>query len=138
MTPKEECEALMNELMPIGINFIKKKGEFYPYCAVMNLDSTINLVGFYDGDDYPDSKEVMENLKETCSEFALEKKIKASGIAWNTSVASEDGSETDAILISLEHIDGYSVKIGLPYMKGIFKRVKLGNIFALEGDKDIF
>lgn len=138
MLPKEECEALMNELMPIGIKFLKKNGEFYPYCAVMNVDDTINLVGYYDRDEFPNSKEVMEYFKETCRQFAIDKKIKASGIAWNTSVTSEDGSEIDAILISLEHRDGYSVKVGLHYKKRIFRGVKVGSIFALDGDNEIF
>lgn len=138
MSPKEECEVLMNKLIPIGIGFLNNYGEFYPYGAVINIDDTIKLLEFYKGNDSPASKEVIDGLKEGCKQLALDEKIKASGIVWNTSVTSNDGKETDAIIISLEHKDNYSVKVAFPYKIGLFKKVKLGNLFALEGDKSIF
>jgi hypothetical protein len=138
MLPKEECEILMNDLLPIGVDFLKKYGEFYPYGAVLSKDDTIELLGFYEGNEFPPSKDIIDGLIETCKQLAENGEIKASGIAWNTSVTSNDGSETDSIIISLEHKDNYSVKVGLPYKIGLFKKVKLGNLFALEGDKNIF
>ena len=138
MSPKEECEILMNELMPIGVDFLKKHGEFYPYGAVINIDGTIKLLGFYEGSEFPASKDIIDGLIETCKQFAVNGEIKASGIVWNTSVTSTDGKGTDSIIISLEHKENYSVRVGLPYKIGLFKRVKLGNLFALEGDKSVF
>lgn len=138
MSPKEECETLMNELMPIGVKLLKKHGEFYPYGAVINKDDTIKLLGFYEGNEFPPSKDIIDDLIVACNQLAVNGEIKASGIAWNTSVISTNGKETDSILISLEHIDNYSVKVGLPYKIGLFKKVKFGKLFALEGDKSIF
>jgi lipid II:glycine glycyltransferase (peptidoglycan interpeptide bridge formation enzyme) len=138
MSPKEECEVLMNELMPIGINFLKKYGEFYPYAAVMNMDGSIRLLEYYDGNEFPESKDLINNLRETCQQFAGNKEIKASGIVWNTSLISSNAKEEDVILVSLEHKDEYSIKVALPYKKGFFKKVKLGNLLALEGEKTIF
>ena len=35
MMPKEECEELLNALLPFAVNQLKKYGEFYPFGAVM-------------------------------------------------------------------------------------------------------
>lgn len=137
MSPKEECEALMNELITVGINLLKKQGEFYPYAAVMNIDGTTKFVEYYDGNEFPESEALINNLRETCKQFACDKEIKASGIVWNTSVSLPSGKE-DAILVSLEHKDDYCVKVALPYKLGFFRKVKTGNLLALEGDNEIF
>ena len=53
-------------------------------------------------------------------------------------IASADGKPTDAIIVSLEHKDDYSVIVGEPYKVGLFKKVTFGNLFAMEGKHDIF
>lgn len=138
MSPKEECEVLMNELLPIGVDFIKKHGEFYPYGSVMNMDETITLMEFYEGNEFPSAKDIFNGLKDACKKLAIDEKIKACGIVSNASVFLSDGVESDAIIISLEHKEKYSVKVALPYKVGFLKRVKFGNLIALEGDKNIF
>ena len=56
----------------------------------------------------------------------------------NASVTSPDGKPSDAIIVSLEHKEGYSVIVGKPYKIGLFKKVKFGDLFAMEGKHDIF
>ena len=44
MIPKEECEELLNALLPFAVNQLKKYGEFYPFGAVMyNNNETANM-----------------------------------------------------------------------------------------------
>ena len=69
--------------------------------------------------------------------MAQKKKIKASGIAWNGTFTS-NGKQTDAIIVSLEHQDDYSVIVGLPYKIGLFKKIKFGELFAQSGNSDVF
>ena len=117
---------------------MKKYREFYPFSAVMLMDDSIELTGSYDGNEHPESKDVLETLKQIHKQLASEDKIKASGLVWNASVASADGKPSDAIIVSLEHKDNYSVIVGEPYKIGWFKKVTFGNLFALEGKHDIF
>ena len=70
--------------------------------------------------------------------MAIEGKIKASGIVWNSSVVTEGGKPADAIIVSLEHVDNYSVIVGEPYKIGLFKKVVFGELFAMEGQHNIF
>ncbi len=138
MTPKEQCEMILDKLLPFAEEQMKKHREFYPFAAVMLMDDSIELTSVYDGNKHPESKDVLEALKQTHKQLASDGKIKASGIVWNASVASADGKPSDAIIVSLEHKDAYSVIVGEPYRISLFKKVSFGNLFALAGKHDIF
>ena len=138
MTPKEQCEVLLDRLLPFAEDQIKKHCEFYPFAAVMLADNSIELTDGYNRNEHPESKDVLEMLKQIHKQLAYEEKIKASGIVWNASVASADGKPSDAIIVSLEHKANYSVIVGVPYKIGLFKKVTFGNLFAMEGKHDIF
>lgn len=138
MTPKEQCEILLDTLLPFAEDQMKKHREFYPFAAVMHTDDSLELTGSYDGNEHPESKDVLEALKQIHKQLASDGKIKASGIVWNASVASADGKPSDAIIVSLEHKDNYSVIVGEPYKIGLFKKVTFGQLFAMEGKQDIF
>ena len=138
MTPKEQCELLLDKLLAFAEDQMKKYREFYPFAAVILTDDTVELTGSYDGNEHPESKDVINDLIQIHRQLASEGKIKASGIAWNASVASEDGKPSDAIIVSLEHKNNHSVIIGEPYKIGLFKRITFDNLFAMEGKHDIF
>ena len=138
MTPKEQCEVLLDQLLPFAENQLKKHREFYPFAAVILMDDTVELTESYDGNEHPESKDVINKLIQIHRQLASEGKIKASGIVWNAGVTLEDGKPTDAIIASLEHKDDYSVIVGTPYKIGLFKKVTFGNLFAMQGKHDIF
>ena len=138
MTPKEQCEVLLDKLLPFAEDQMKKHREFYPFAAVMLMDDSVELTGSYDGNEHPESKDVLADLIQIHKQLAAEGKIKASGIVWNAGIASADGKPTDAIIVSLEHKDNYSVIVGEPYKIGFFKKITFGNLFAMEGKHDIF
>lgn len=48
--------------------------------------------------------------------MAAENKIIASAIVFDAKITGNDGIE-DAIIVSLEHIDNYSVNVAFPYKK---------------------
>jgi len=138
MTPKEECEVLMNELLPVASTFLNKNGEFYPFGSVLKIDGQVEQVAFYDGDEFPKSEDVIKNLINVFHQRALNSEIKASGIIWDAKVVCPDNTKSDAIAISLEHIDDYCVTVFFPYKKTILKRIKWKPLFASEGDRNIF
>lgn len=138
MTPKEQCEILLDKLLPFAEQQMKKYREFYPFAAVLLEDDSVELTASYDGNEHPEPKAVLEDLKQIHKKLAAEGKIKASGIVWNAGVNSAGGKPTDAIIVSLEHRDNYSVIVGEPYKIGLFKTVSFGNLFAMEGKQDIF
>lgn len=138
MTPKEECEVLMNELFPIASTFLNKNGEFYPFGSVLKQDGLVEQVAFYDGNEFPKSEDVIKNLTNVFYQRALDKEIKASGIVWEAKVLCPDNTKSNAIVISLEHSNDYSVTVVYPYKKNFFGKIKWRTMFAAEGDRNIF
>ncbi|MBQ7378798.1 MAG: hypothetical protein IJW70_03845 [Clostridia bacterium] len=138
MTPKEQCEVLLDKLLPFAEEQMKKYREFYPFAAVLLSDDSVELTASYDGNEHPESQKVLNDLTQIHKQLADEGKIKASGIAWNASVSSANGKPVDAVIVSLEHKDGYSVIVGQPYKIGWLKKVKFGDLFAMPGRHDIF
>ena len=137
MTAKEECEFLMNDLLPSVQHLLEKNHEFYPAGSVMNADVSIEFTTSYDGNEHPASQDVVNFLTKAHKALAKQKHIKASAIAFNASVIVA-GKKTDAIVMRLEHQSGYSITVGLPYTMNLFKKIKYGDMFAQRGSHDIF
>lgn len=137
MTQKEECELLMQAIMPLAEHLLRRYKEFHPIGAVLNCDDTVALTAVYDGNEHPDSVSMIKDLVDVHRETAREGNIKVSGICWNSTI-SNDGKKEDAIVISLEHKEGYSVIVGETYGIGLFKRIKFGEFFALPGRHEVF
>jgi len=139
MTPKEECEVLMDELIKIALNFLNKSEEFYPFGGVMKTNGIVEYVAFHDGKEFPSSEDVKMGLIEALHQRALDCEIKATGIVWDaTKVLCPDNTKSDAVIINLEHCDDYSVSVVYPYKKTFFRKIKWKAPFAGLGDKNIF
>ena len=138
MTPKQECEELMNQILPFSEEMLNKYGVFFPYGSVMNNDQSIRPVAYYDGNEQPQSQDVINNLKRIYKEYAIKKEIRASAIIWDAKMKSPVTNELiDAVIVSIEHKENYSVQVVFPY-KMINGKVSWGEVFAMKGLNDIF
>ncbi len=137
MIAKEESEVLLDALLSASEKLLKKNGEFYPIGAVLSNDNNVTFTALHSENEFPDSKRVINDLISSHKQLAQNNEIKVSGISWNGAVDLE-GKTTDAIIVSLEHKDNYSVIVGLPYKIGLFNKIKLGELFAQNGNNDIF
>ena len=141
---KSECEFLVGVLLPLAEKYIRKHGEFYPFGAVLLNNGTVEMLNTYDENVPFDSKLAIDSLINTYKKLASEEKIKASAIAWHSTMKKSNGENSDAIIVSLEHKNKYSVVVAESYVeagiikKGIFKRVKFDDFCAFEGKHDIF
>ena len=137
MSPKEQCEELLNSILSQAAAFIEKYQEFYPIGEIINSDNEVRGTAVYDGNDIPEPTDVLQQLVEVHRLLATQNQILVSGIAWNAEVTSK-GKVEDAIIVSLEHKDGYSVIVGRIYKIDASHKVEFGEIFALEGKHDVF
>ena len=137
MTAKEECEVLLDALLSASEKLLKKNGEFYPIGSVLSNDDNVTFTSVHSDSEFPDSKSVINDLICSHKQLAQNHEIKVSGISWNGAV-DLGGKTTDAIIVSLEHKDDYSVVVGLPYKSGSFNKIKFGELFAQNGNNDIF
>ena len=108
------------------------------YTWVLDIWPDSVLATIHSDNAFPDSESVICDLTIAHKQRAKNNEIKASGIAWNATIVSPDGKKSDAIVVSLEHQENYSVVVGLPYKFGLFKKIQFGELFAEEGKNDIF
>ncbi len=139
MNPKQECEQLLNSVLPVAKLMLKDHGEFYPYGGYMEPDGQIVHCGAKDeSTDHPLSMDLIEVLRNTFREMALSNRCKAVALICDVRVSSPGSSEKrDAIQASLDHVDGYSVKVFFPYLV-LNGQVVYGESYACRGDNDIF
>lgn len=137
MSPKEECEILLDSLLSASVSLLEKNGEFYPIGAVLSNDAVATFTAVHSGNEFPDSRQVIQELISAHKQMAQNNEIKASGIAWTAVIASEK-EKSDAIIVSLEHRDEYSVMVGLPYKIDLFKKTEFGELFAQRGNSNVF
>lgn len=139
MNAKRESERLMNEILPLAKKMLQEYGEFHPYGGYMKPDGEIVHVGVEDLEtEYPKAIDLIYILRNSLQKKARANQCKATAIVLNIGVkAPGSGSQNDALQVSLDHIDGYSVEVFFPYQV-INREVVYGEIFAQEGKHVIF
>jgi hypothetical protein len=137
-SPKAECEFLMNDALPFAEERLLKHGEFFPYGSALAANGEIVCVGVYDGREQPPSKDVILLMKQAFQQGAKSGEYKATALVYDVLVTfPPSGKKSDAIAVSLNHRDDYSVIVFFPYeiKEG---RLQFGEAFAQEGEADIF
>jgi hypothetical protein len=135
---KIECETLMNSALPFAEQMLKQHGEFFPYGAALNSKGSIVSVAAYEGEERPRSTEVIRLLKQAFVRGASSGEYKATALVYDVKVTLPSSSEkSDAISVSLNHRDSYSIIIVIPY---VLKngQLTLGEVFAQKGEADVF
>ncbi|MGK9230854.1 hypothetical protein KXS07_05805 [Inquilinus limosus] len=137
-TSKDDCEVLLNTLLPDAKQHLRRWGEFFPFGGTMDIDGKIALVMGYDGREQPPSADVIGLIKYEFIEGARSGRLKATALVYDVRVAlPSTGVKSDAVAVSLNHRDGYSVIVLFPYrLKG--RELTMDAAFAQQGEADIF
>ncbi len=136
--PKADCEALMNSVLPFAEQMLTTHREFVPFGGAMRPDRQLVSVAGYEGNEHPKSVEVIALLKEGLIAAAQNGEYKATAIVYDVRVKLPLLEEkSDAIAISLNHRDNYSVIVLFPYKINAGQLI-LGTAFAQKGEADIF
>jgi len=120
MQPKADCEVVMNFGLPLAEELLKRHGEFLPFAAAMRPNGEIVCLGAYDGREVPSLAgsfaEIIRSLKDTLIAGARRQEYMATALFYEVGFTLPSSSERrDAVAVSLNHRDGYSVIVLLPY-----------------------
>ena len=139
MGPKEECEKLMDVLLPFALQMLERYGEFYPFGGMITRDGKIVQIGAMDDDmDHPKSQPLIDTMVSTFREKAKNGDCRATGIVVDVKVVPPDRAEkVDAIQLRMDHHDGYSVEVFFPYERR-GKNIEVQPAFASKGSSLIF
>jgi hypothetical protein len=136
--PKTDCEVLMNSVIPFAEQMLSSLGEFLPFGGAMRPGGELVSVGGYDGDDHPKSLDLIRLIKDGLIKAAREGQFKATALVYDVRVIlPSTGNKSDAIAVSLNHRDNYSIVVIFPYKLDSGK-LTVGNAFAQKGEADIF
>jgi hypothetical protein len=140
--PKADCETVMNFGLPLAAEILKRHGEFLPFGAAMRANGEIVCLGAYDGRGYPSLAgsfaELIGSLKETFVAGARRQEYVATALFYEVGITlPADSERIDAVAVALDHRDGYSVIVLLPY-KIEDGAVVYDNPQAQPGEADIF
>lgn len=137
-TPKAECEKLMGAALPFAEQMLQQHGEFFPYGAALKSNNEIASVAGYDGREQPPSKDIIRLVKQGFVQGAKSGEYKATALVYDVKVAlPSSGLKSDAIAVSLNHRENYSVIVLFPYqLKN--GQITFGEVFAQKGDSDVF
>lgn len=137
--PKDEVDALMNEVLPFAQKMLAEHGEFYPYGGAISSKGEFIHVGAHDGDEHPPSQRLIAILTESFQAQAKAGAYTATAIVFDVRVKPPSSEQkTDAIQINLDHRDGMSVECFLPYQIRGKNDVVYGEMFAQKGSGKIF
>jgi hypothetical protein len=135
---KADCEVLMSSVLRFAEHMLTNYGEFLPFGGAMRPDGELVSVAGYDGDKHPQSADVIRLLKEGFVKSAHQSQYKATALVYDTRIKlPPTGESSDAIAVSLNHRDSYSIVVILPYRIDGGK-LTVGSAFAQDGEGDIF
>jgi hypothetical protein len=135
---KAECEEVMNTLIPFAQQMLQKNAEFFPFGGAMKVNGEISYIAGYDGREQPPSVDIIELLKDGFRSGARSGEYKATALVYDVRVmVPSSGQKSDAVAVSLNHRDGYSVIVYFPYQIKTSK-VTFGDAFAKKGEADVF
>ena len=135
---KSDCEALMNAVLPFAEQMLSDHGEFYPFGGAMRPSGEIVSLAGYDGREHPPSTDIIGLIKEGFVKGAKEGQYKATACVYDVRVVlPQTNQQSDAIAVSLNHQDNYSVIVLFPYTLRAAKPV-FAAAFAQKGEADIF
>src|SRR5436305_362529 len=117
--PKADCEKVMNFGLPLAGD-PDTPWRVPALGAAMRPNGDIVCLGAYDSRSYPSLAgsfaELIRSLKDAFVAGARRLEYVATALFYEVAITSAaDGERTDAVAVSLDHREGYSVIVLLPY-----------------------
>ena len=143
---RDDANEVLNASVTYAKRMLRKYGQFGPFAYRMKEDGDVALEVVAQHDMPAEPAMLLDLLYEQLSERAKKGLIRASAVASNvTMAASSKEGYTDAVMVDIEHRDGYSVQAFVPYritggqLHGFFPRVvRFGALKTQDGKPRLF
>jgi hypothetical protein len=138
-TARDEMDSLLEALLSVAQQALEKRGEFYPVGAAVDSDGQIRLVAADVDGEHPESLAVIEGLYAGLGKQAAAGEIRGAAVCADVLITPPGQSnKTDAISVSIEHVDGDPVEVLLPYARRRLRGPEYGELFAQAGSRRVF
>lgn len=135
MNGKDDCEALMSELLDFAEKMLVEYGEFHPFGGFVQRTGAIVHVGVDMQDLDATSQEEADLLFARMKDH--DPAASAFGVVTHVSISDDDHGVRDVVKVFLEHERGYCADVFLPYEIAAGK-VSFVDVFAQQGDHVFF
>lgn len=104
----KEVQSDAQKLISYSVSFAEKLllefGEYYPFAAKVELSGDLTPFGIHEGEEYPESQKVINELTAFLEDELNGSKIRAYCISYDVRVTNEKySSSIDTVLISFRH-----------------------------------
>ena len=126
---RDDLNILLSCLLEFAQLMLRDHGEFLPFGAGLSRERNVTSLGAEMGEDHPRSRDVVEVLFSALAKQAANGEIIAAGICTDVLVVppGQEG-KSDAICLELEHQDGETVDVFLPYARNDSGEVTYGEL----------
>jgi len=139
MTPKQESEILMQEMLVFAKKMLKEYGEFHPFGGMLATDGRISHVGIDASDEFPSGREQAQELAASFHRRAANGDLRAAAIVTNVAIEPPGKAEkVDAIQIAIDHSENYAVHVFFPYSITPQSGLVVERPFATKGNSFAF
>ena len=138
LTPKQDCERVMNAALPFAERMLQEHGEFFPYAAAMEPAGTIVDVAASMDSEHPPSEAVLAKLVAALHAGATRGQYSAIAIVHDVRLTPPAPGFVDAIHVGLEHRSGYAVDLLVPYRRTESGRLETGEIIGTARVPQVF
>jgi hypothetical protein len=136
-TPKDECDRLVNVVVPFARQMLSQHHGFFPFGATMSPSGAVSRTETPKGDHPP--KELIVLIEQGFVDGAQQGLYKATAVALDVKTVPPGKIERqNAVEVRLDHRDNYSVKVVFPYSYSLSGELAFEPPFAVTGDKMIF
>ena len=130
--PKEDAEFLLAAVLPFARSMIERHGEFHPYGGYLTVQREVVDVGAeVRGQEHPDPSELVKLLRSDFVRLRRQGGLVAAAVVTHVRIHPPGEEEaSDAIQVSLEHTDAFSVEVFEPYREDADGGFTFGHPFA--------
>ncbi len=136
---RSDLDALLGVVMPFAQQMLVERGDFYPFGATMKADGKIEQVAAHTGEEFPEPQQLIDLLLGGYHAQAVKGELRATALCLDSlTIPPGQSQKSDAICVRLEHVDGESVDVFLPYCQNGHGEVSWGELFAAKGPGGVF
>jgi hypothetical protein len=135
-----DLDRLLNSCLQFAQEALKKRKAFYPFAATIGTDGELKQHAVYSGNDHPQPQTLIDEFTLVLKDLAQKGEAVATAICYDSRVSTDGSSERkkDAIAVTLEHSNGESVLVFLPYNKKLLGGFSYDPLIAQVGEHKFF
>jgi hypothetical protein len=137
MTSKEECDVLVNVVVPVARQMLSQHHGFFPFGATMSPSGAVSHTETPKGD--RPLSELVVLIEEGSVDGGRQGRYKATALVLDVAtIPPGKKGKQRAVEVRLDHRGNYSVRVVFPYGYSLSGELAFEPPFAVPGDKMIF